>query len=119
MAQVKQSPSSKSCDGAATPKVGENLDTSCSQSSKKTPGRQKAKVFPEDATPDLIRLVHGNFHNKIFLVKEFSAFLQKLDRKDEKSKSHIVYSILPESNSHILLNYLLIHTMFYSYSRNS
>ena len=84
--QVKQSPSSKLSDGTATPKVGENLDTSCSQSSKKTPGRQKAKVFPEDATPDLIRLVHGNFHNKIFLVKEFSAFLQKLDRKENKSK---------------------------------
>ena len=70
----------------ATPKVGENLDNSSSLSSKKTPGRQKAKVFPEDAIPDLIRLIHGNAHNKIFLVKEFSAFLQKNDKNDDKSK---------------------------------
>ena len=57
--QVKQSPSSKTSDSAATPKVGENLDASCSLSSKKTPGRQNAKIFPDDATPDLIQLVHG------------------------------------------------------------
>ena len=90
--QVKPSPSSKISDNAATPKVGENLDTSSSLSSKKTPGRPKAKVFPEDAIPHLIRLVHGNSHNKIFLVKEFSAFLQTNDKNGENSKYYLCSS---------------------------
>ena len=35
------------------------------------------KQFPEEALPDLIRLVHGNNNNKMFLAKEFLAFWSK------------------------------------------
>ena len=83
--QVKQSPSSKLSDNIGTPKVGEKSDASNPQSSKKTPGRL-TKIFPEEAIPDLIRLVHANSYNKIFLAKEFGAFLQKSDKHGAKSK---------------------------------
>ncbi|XP_066590749.1 chromatin assembly factor 1 subunit A-B-like isoform X2 [Prorops nasuta] len=36
-------------------------------------GSKKTKV-PKEAIPDLIRLVHGNPHGRVFLVKEFIAF---------------------------------------------
>jgi len=35
---------------------------------------QKFKNVPEEAVPDLIKLVHGNCNNKIFLAREFIAF---------------------------------------------
>ena len=38
---------------------------------------------PEEAVPELIRLVHANFNNKKFLVKEFGEFWHK---KNELSK---------------------------------
>lgn len=49
------------------------------------------RIFPEDALPDFVRLVHGNTNNKGFLAKEFSAFWskKKIDSnpQDDKSKS--------------------------------
>jgi len=35
---------------------------------------QRMKNVPEEAIPDLIKLVHGNCNNKIFLAREFIAF---------------------------------------------
>ena len=34
----------------------------------------KARIFPEEAVSDLVRLVHGNNNNKMFLAREFLAF---------------------------------------------
>ena len=81
---MKQSPSSTSSNTSATPKVGDNSETPNSQGTKKTPGRQKAKFFPEESIPDLIRLVHGNSYNKMFLTREFSAFLQNSTKSESK-----------------------------------
>ena len=79
LSQVGQSPITKACENS-TPGVGGNLDPSTlvAASAKKTP-RRVAKVFPEESIPDLIRLVHGNNFKKVFLAKEFSAFLEKVD----------------------------------------
>ncbi|XP_046741414.1 chromatin assembly factor 1 subunit A-like [Diprion similis] len=41
-----------------------------------TTGPKKKKV-PEEAIPNLIRLVHGNTNGRIFLMKEFMAFWEK------------------------------------------
>uniref|UniRef100_A0A0C9Q956 Chaf1a-a protein n=1 Tax=Fopius arisanus TaxID=64838 RepID=A0A0C9Q956_9HYME len=35
------------------------------------------KNLPEEAVPDLIRLIHGNIHGRPFLVKEFMTYWQK------------------------------------------
>ncbi|XP_066994100.2 chromatin assembly factor 1 subunit A-B [Anabrus simplex] len=40
------------------------------------PGPKKRK-FPEEATPALIKLIHGNVNGRVFLVKEFLAYLKK------------------------------------------
>lgn len=41
-------------------------------------GKSKAlKQVPDDAMPDLIRLVHANANNKVFLAKEFVEFWSK------------------------------------------
>ena len=79
-----QSPVSKASD-ISTPGVGGNLDPSglVAGSAKKTP-RRVAKVFPEESIPDLIRLVHGNNFKKVFLAKEFRAFLDKVDPNGEE-----------------------------------
>ena len=37
----------------------------------------KARNVPEEAVPDLVRLVHGNINNKVFLAREFIAFWGK------------------------------------------
>ena len=44
----------------------------------------KAKCVPEEAIPDLIRLVHANINNKIFLAKEFIAFWNKKTGQEAK-----------------------------------
>ncbi len=44
--------------------------------------REKVE-FPEDSMKDLIRLVHANINNKLFMVKEFIAFLAKKNPQDE------------------------------------
>ena len=88
--QVKQSPG---CDNLATPRVGENLETPNLLSSKKTPGRTKMKVFPEEALPDLIRLVHANPYRKKFIAKEFSVFLQKGDTATALKRKFTLYEL--------------------------
>ena len=45
--------------------------------SVKTNKGVKARSVPDEALPDLIRLVHGNFNNKVFLAKEFMIFWSK------------------------------------------
>lgn len=37
------------------------------------------KVFPDNAMPELIKLVHANVNNKVFLTKEFHEFWSKKD----------------------------------------
>eukprot|EP00092_Neocalanus_flemingeri_P038334 GFUD01041734.1.p1 GENE.GFUD01041734.1~~GFUD01041734.1.p1 ORF type:complete len:1462 (+),score=564.73 GFUD01041734.1:87-4472(+) len=37
----------------------------------------KAKTVPEEAVPDLIKLLHGNTNNKMFLAREFIEFWKK------------------------------------------
>ncbi|XP_018345233.1 PREDICTED: chromatin assembly factor 1 subunit A-like [Trachymyrmex septentrionalis] len=55
----------------------------------KTPGQQqsvkgsKKTKFPDEALPDLIRLVHGNRHGRHILMREFMTFWSK------KSGSHL------------------------------
>jgi len=53
----------------------------------KTPGQSvkgpKKTKFPEEALPDLIRLVHGNRHGRHVLMREFMTFWSK------KSGSHL------------------------------
>ena len=44
----------------------------------------KVKLFPEEALPDLIRLVHGNINSKMFLAKEFLAFWSKKTEGETK-----------------------------------
>ena len=46
-------------------------------SAKVTSKAVKLKNVPDEAVPDLIRLVHGNINNKVFLAKEFIAFWNK------------------------------------------
>ncbi len=53
--------------------------------SASTKVKKVAAVFPEDAMKDLIRLVHVNTSNKIFMVKEFVAFLSKRNAVEETS----------------------------------
>ena len=38
---------------------------------------QVAKTFPESALTELVRLVHINPNNKLFLAKEFTQFWNK------------------------------------------
>jgi len=42
----------------------------------------KAKTFPEEAVPDLIKLLHGNANNKMFLAREFLEFWKKNSGED-------------------------------------
>ena len=58
---------------AASPTVSRD-DLSASVKTSTAVKGAKAKQFPEEAVPDLIRLVHGNNNNKMFLAKEFLAF---------------------------------------------
>ena len=46
----------------------------------------KAKNVPEEAVPDLIRLVNGNINNKVFLAKEFIAFWNKKTGFEEEAE---------------------------------
>ena len=46
--------------------------------------KTKAKQFPEEALPDLVRLVHGNNNNKMFLAREFLAFWSKKTEEETK-----------------------------------
>ncbi len=46
----------------------------------------KRGSFPENSMPDLVRLVHVNTHNKMFLAREFAEFLkQKVKKGSEES----------------------------------
>ncbi|XP_015516214.1 chromatin assembly factor 1 subunit A [Neodiprion lecontei] len=59
--------------------ASENLAPSMADRQSPTPqstGPKKKKV-PEEAIPNLIRLVHGNTNGRIFLMKEFMAFWEK------------------------------------------
>lgn len=53
-----------------------NSDIPSASKKQSTPGSKKTRV-PDDALPDLIRLIHGNSHGRNFLTKEFIIFWQK------------------------------------------
>merc|ERR1711962_1180483 len=59
-------------------------DGSESVKTKSAKTSKVAKTFPEVALPDLVRLVHINPNNKIFLAKEFTQFWHK--KTDEESQ---------------------------------
>ena len=48
---------------------------------------------PEEAMPDLIRLVHANINNKNFLVKEFLSFWSKKEENLPIPKSKVLQKI--------------------------
>jgi len=58
-------------------------DPSPSNSAESANKVKTLKQVPEEAVPDLIRLVHANFNNKNFLAKEFGEFWHK---KNELAK---------------------------------
>ncbi|KAB7501559.1 Chromatin assembly factor 1 subunit A-B, partial [Armadillidium nasatum] len=45
------------------------------------------KSFPEKAIPDLIRLIHGNRHSKLFLMREFSEYWKKKQGEEADADS--------------------------------
>merc|ERR1711962_362029 len=59
-------------------------DGSESVKTKSAKTSKVAKTFPEMALPDLVRLVHINPNNKIFLAKEFTQFWHK--KTDEETQ---------------------------------
>ncbi|XP_012282011.1 chromatin assembly factor 1 subunit A [Orussus abietinus] len=65
--------------------------------SQKQPGSSgpKKKKVPEEAMPDLIRLIHGNTHGRGFLVKEFMTFWNKKNKPGEQqiSKASLLQKI--------------------------
>ncbi len=52
-----------------------------------------AKQIPEAAMPDLIKLVHANTNNKVFLAKEFGEFWNKNNGAEILSKGKIIAKI--------------------------
>ncbi|KAL7297334.1 hypothetical protein TKK_0009727 [Trichogramma kaykai] len=60
-----------------------NSNEACTTPSNKHASARKAKAF-EEAMPDLIRLLHGNRHSRVFLVKEFIEFWTKKKEMEEK-----------------------------------
>lgn len=50
--------------------------TDCGSPATPMTGAKKKRV-PEEAIPNLIRLVHGNINGRIFLIKEFMEFWEK------------------------------------------
>jgi len=62
--------------GSGSGEVGEphssNLANGNSANSNK-----KAKTVPDESIPDLIKLIHANVNNKLFLAKEFVEFWKK------------------------------------------
>ena len=58
---------------------GEELDISgvTESGGRVKVGRGKARPVPEEAMPDLVRLVHKNVNNKMFLAREFIEFWQR------------------------------------------
>ena len=71
-------PSSKK-SSASTTQSGEDGEAA-------TPASARAKkVFPDEAMPDLIRLVHANRNSKMFLAKEFLAYWGK--KKNSNSET--------------------------------
>ncbi|XP_076664350.1 uncharacterized protein LOC143366829 [Andrena cerasifolii] len=62
---------------------------------RQTPGSSKKTRVPREALPDLTRLIHGNRHNKKFLVKEFIAYWNKKSKLGETpiSKASLLHKI--------------------------
>jgi len=83
-------------DPSPTPNGGVELE------SAKSKGRNKvAKTFPEEALPDLVRLVHINSNNKVFLSTEFTHFWRKKtegDVADTAQEDAPITPVTPTSN---------------------
>ena len=47
------------------------------------------KNVPEKAVPHLIKLLHGNIHDKMFLVREFIEFWKKTLEEDGQGESKV------------------------------
>jgi hypothetical protein len=55
----------------------EDIGDSAKLRSARGGGAKVAKTFPEEAMPDIIRLVHANSNSKVFLTKEFAEFWRR------------------------------------------
>ncbi|OAD57470.1 Chromatin assembly factor 1 subunit A-A [Eufriesea mexicana] len=79
------------------PTTSENETTTANDCKSSTPQQStttsKKSRVPEEALPDLIRLVHGNTHSRRFLVKEFSAYWNKKNEANSLSKASLLYKI--------------------------
>jgi len=54
----------------------DSTNAECKTSTQSTRGPRKTK-FPDEALPDLIRLLHGNTYGRRFLMREFMVFWNK------------------------------------------
>ncbi|KAK0094842.1 hypothetical protein PV326_009826 [Microctonus aethiopoides] len=74
--------------------VSSNNDISSASKKQSTPGKKKTKV-PEEALPELIRLIHGNPHGRLFLIKEFITYWHRKypDEKQHLSKISVAQKI--------------------------
>ena len=61
----------------SSPQLLQEDGAELTRSGKVKGGSKVAKVFPEDALLDLVRLLHINSNNKIFLAREFIEFWKK------------------------------------------
>ena len=49
-----------------------------------------SKAFPEEAMPDIIRLIHANSNSKVFLTKEFGEFWRRKTSREEEGSAALV-----------------------------
>ena len=78
------------------PKIDKSNENSpkSAKSGQETSGKPKSlKQIPENALPDLIRLVHANTNNKDFLVREFLEFWTNNDKNQPIPKTKILAKI--------------------------
>ncbi|KAK0181681.1 hypothetical protein PV327_003946 [Microctonus hyperodae] len=74
--------------------VSSNNDIPSASKKQSTFGKKKTKV-PEEALPELIRLIHGNPHGRLFLIKEFITYWNRKypDEKQHLSKISVAQKI--------------------------
>lgn len=82
-------PASSSCQ-----EISVNAESKMSTSRQSGRNAKKSK-FPDDALPDLIRLLHGNKYGRRFIMKEFMTFWNKNNKikENQLSKASVLKKI--------------------------
>ncbi|XP_034943996.1 chromatin assembly factor 1 subunit A-B-like [Chelonus insularis] len=62
--------------------------SSAKKDKEKTPGPKKMRC-PDEAVPDLIRLLHGNTNGRSFLIKEFMTYWERKHPAEEQKLTQI------------------------------